>query len=236
MGLFLFILIVAFIGGIVGAIIKIRNDKKHKENAQSVFDNLPDFKADNYYLSPTSGQSIGFDNTRKKICFLDRQQNPFVYDYSKILQSEIIVDGETILKQSTTGTIGRSILGGVLSGGVGAIIGGTTGTKTQTQNISSIDLKVIINDTKTPVFKINFLNLKTKKGSFIYKKAYGEVENWHGILSGLIRQGNTESENTKKEPENISVADEIKKMRELLDSGVLTNDEFEKQKTKLLGN
>lgn len=134
---------------------------------------------------------------------------PFIYDYSKILQCEVVIDGETILKQSTTGTIGRSVLGGILSGGVGAIIGGTTGAKTQKENISSIDLKVIIIDTVNPIFRINFLNLKTKKGSMIYKMTYPNVEKWHGIISGLIRQGSDEDKSTKSTV-NFSSVDELK--------------------------
>ena len=35
---------------------------------------------------------------------------------------------------------------------------------------------------------------------------------------------------------NLSVADELKKYKELLDLGILTQEEFEKQKSKLLNN
>lgn len=229
---FLFLGIIIAIGIIVG-VVNMVNNSKHKKESQVAFENLKDFKADNHYLSTSSGMSIGFDNQRKKICFLDKMHEAFIYDYNKILQCEVAIDGQTVLKQSTTGTIGRSVLGGILGGGIGALIGGATGAKTQNENISSIDLKIIINDTINPVFKINFLNLKTKKGSMIYKIAYSNIEKWHGIVSGLIMQGNHEESNNKPS-ENLSVADELKKLKDLLDNGVLTPEEFVKQKSKLI--
>ena len=216
-------------------LVKIANNNKHKTESQAAFDNLNDFKADNYYLSTSSGVSLGFDNKRKKICLLDKMHMPSIFDYNKILQCEVLIDGETVLKSSTSGTIGRTLLGGILGGGIGAIIGGTTGSKTQKETISSIDLKIIVNDTANPVHRINFLNLKTKKGSLIYKPAYSSAEHWHGIISGLIRQGNDEESSKNKSTDNLSIADELKKLKELLDSGVITNEEFAKQKSKLLG-
>ena len=157
MDMIIAIFVGAILIGVIAGIVKSVNNKKHKDESKIALDNLKDFKADNHYLSASSGISIGFDNQRKKICFLDKLHKPTIFEYNKILQCEVIEDGETILKSSTSGTIGRTLLGGILGGGVGAIIGGTTGSKTQKENISSIDLKIVLNDTTNPIYKINFL-------------------------------------------------------------------------------
>jgi len=151
------------------------------------------------------------------------------------LQCEVLEDGITILKSSTSGAIGRSILGGILGGGIGAIIGGTTGSKTQNQRIENIDLKIIINDTESPVYRINFLSLTTRKGSFLYKIAFKEAEKWHGILSGFIRQGNDAESNKTNNGNKFLIADELTKLKELLDQKILTEKEFDDHKSKLLG-
>lgn len=228
------IIILIIIIAVLAGIFKADKNNKYKKQSQIVFENLQEFKADNYYLSPSAGLSIGFDNQRKKICFLDKTHNSSIFDYNKILQCELLIDGESILKSSTSGTIGRTLLGGILGGGIGAIVGGTTGSKTQKENISSIDLKIIVNDTSNPVYRINFLNIKTKKGSFIYKPAYAIAEHWHGIVSGLIRQGNDDEKNSSNPVDNLSIADELKKFKELFDNGVITEEQFEKQKSKLI--
>jgi len=226
------ILIISVIIVIVFKFVQAENNNKHKQETQTAISGITYFTATDTFLSESSGISISFDDQRKKICFLDELHKSYLYGYDKILQCEVVVDGETVLKQSTTGTIGRSVLGGLLTGGVGAIIGGTTAAKTQKENISSIDLKIIINDTSNPVFRINFMNIETKKNSLKYKAAYSKVEKWHGIIAGLIRQGNTDD--TPKLTENLSVADELMKLKNLHDSGVINSEEFAKLKSKLI--
>ena len=225
---------IGFVVWLVFGINKMREDKKHKNESKNVFNTLEDFKPDSCYLSETSGISFSFDNERKIICFLDASHKPTFYTYNSILQCEVVEDGVSILKSSTTSTIGRSILGGILAGGVGAIIGGTTSSKAQNVEVSSLDLKIIVNDPKNPVYKINFLNFKVKKNSLIYKDYYPKIEHWHALISGLIKQGSIEYDNSAKT--HVSIADELIKLKDLMDQGVITEEEFSNQKSILLGS
>jgi hypothetical protein len=225
--------IIAFASAIIVGTVKGIRNNKHKDEALKRFNALSEFKATEYYLSKTSGSSIGFDDDRKKICFLDIHNRPYIYNYNKILQCEVVVDGQTILKQSTTGTLGRSILGGILGGGVGAIIGGTSASKTLKEKISNIELKVIVNDVSNPIFNIQFYD---STSSILLKHERRNVERWHAIMCGLIVQGNKEDTTSFEKDSldtvivsNLSVADELRKMKELLDMGVLTIEEFKKQ-------
>lgn len=45
----------------------------------------------------------------------------------------------------------------------------------------------------------------------------------------------TENNNSTETIPNVSVADEIKKFKDLLDMGAITQEEFDKKKTELLG-
>ncbi len=165
-----------------------KTEKEKAEKWKLAFSAIPDFNHDAQYVSKT-GDAISFDNTKKKICFFDNSLKAHIYDYSKLLQCEIDIDGDTIMKQSTTGTVGRAVLGGILTGGVGAIIGGASASRTQKEKIHNIDLKVIVDDPMNPIYKINFFKGEMTKGSFVYKAVYPEIEKWHAILAGLIRQG-----------------------------------------------
>ncbi|EPZ54444.1 hypothetical protein H477_3583 [[Clostridium] sordellii ATCC 9714] len=51
-----------------------------------------------------------------------------MYNYKDIIEFELLEDGESITK----GGLGRAVAGGVLLGGVGAIVGGVTGIEKQT--------------------------------------------------------------------------------------------------------
>jgi hypothetical protein len=215
---------------IAKTVINFQDKKKSKE----IFENLTNFNTTDKYISKTSGVSIGYDEKRKQICLIIEHKTK-IYEYKDIIQSELDIDGETILKQSITGTIGRSVFGGVLGGGVGAIIGGTTGSKKGKENIRKIDLKITVNDTKTPVYRINFMDIETKKGSFIYEMIYEEAEKWHGIITVLIKQAEIEQDNTKQNSTSSeSVADELLKLKNLLDSGIITLTEFNAEKKRLL--
>jgi hypothetical protein len=193
------IFIVVLIVGIIVQIVRTVINSKHKKQAKYAFDNLMDFKADNYYLSLSSDISIGFDTRRKKIGIFDKMHKQFFFDYNRILQCEIIIDGETVIKQSKTKTIGGNMLNGIPGVEVERIIKGKTGLITQQEKIHSIDLKIVLNDKVNPVlqisffkvnplFKIRFLKIQTKKASGNYKIACTNVQKWFGIISELIIQ------------------------------------------------
>ena len=147
------------------------------------------------------------------------------------MESEIIVDGNIIVKTSTTSTIGRAVVGGVITGGVGAVIGGVTGKKSHNEVVKKIDLKICVNDSSNPFYKIRFLDTECKKGDSIYNDSYENAERWQGIISTFIKQSEL------KEVKNESVSSDVNdllKLKELLDAGLLTNEEFAEQKNKIL--
>lgn len=110
----------------------------------------------------------------------------------------------------------------MIGGGVGAIIGGTTGAKKGKEKIKNIDLKICVRDTKNPIYRINF-----------YKENYGDAEKWHGIISVLMKQASNSDKSTENR-KSISTSDELIKLKSLLDAGVLTVEEFNIQKRKVL--
>lgn len=185
---------------IVAAIFQFIESEKEKKKRGDIFSNLADFEATDKYVSQNAGISVAFDSKRKKVAFLSKTCETVFYSYKDILTSEIEIDGETTTitktKKSTTSVVGRALIGGILTGGIGAVIGGLTGKSSssskQKDKIRSINLKITVNDLSNPIHKINFLNIVTKKGSFIYKVANEQVEKWHGIFSVLINQGNNE--------------------------------------------
>ena len=57
--------------------------------------------------------------------------------------------------------------------------------------------------------------------------------------SAIVKTGEKKTENSNSRPmviESDSVADEISKLKKLMDEGVITEEEFQKQKNKLLNN
>ncbi|MEK5444441.1 SHOCT domain-containing protein [Fredinandcohnia sp. FSL W7-1320] len=81
-----------------------------------------------------------------------------------------------------------------------------------------------------------------KKDNLVYKNANKNVTHWHNLISHLINRADQEdiSINRDKEHDYInknqssSIADEIKKLSELHKEGILSDEEFNSQKQKLL--
>ena len=220
---------------------------------------VENLEVDRYYISADYKAVIIIDETNQKICFIentvkgiDKFKNTskdFNYDYtlykfSDLLETEILQDGETVTKTSRGSQVGGALLGGVLAGGVGAIIGGLSGSTTSDEEFSKITLKVLMNDTQNPVKLIYFLDeiANVKKYDDRYKKANADSMDWHGVLKVIIQQVDKEDKRKYEQHEevtansrgNFSVADELKKLSDLHKEGILSEEEFNEHKKKIL--
>jgi len=176
-------------------------------------------------------------NTTRKISLLEldevkkqwRVSNSIdIYNFEDILEFELIQDGETI----TSGGLGRAIVGGALFGGIGAIVGGISGSKNSKSIVSNLKIKVTINNLETrPVYLSYIEDFLVEKDSWIYKKHIEEAHQVLSILSIITKQNEVM---TKQSFETTSTADEIMKFKTLFDQGVITQEQFELKKTQLL--
>lgn len=164
----------------------------------------------------------GYDKNRAKI-----------YDYSQIIAFELMENGTT----SVSGGLGSALIGGALFGGVGAIVGGTVGTKTHHTSCSSLQIKVTLNDIKNPTLYIKFHD--NKKGeisttSVKYQKLYALAHECISILDIICQSLQSKDGTTDNAKSNLSAADELAKFKGLLDVGAITQEEFNHMKKQLL--
>jgi hypothetical protein len=230
-----------------------------KTKVETIISNVEGFNQSQKYISSDYSSIIAFDDRNNRICILENQ-NPhpteridntvFVslkeenFDYKisnfecrEILQSEIIIDGESVTKTSRGSQIGGAIIGGLLTGGVGAIIGGLSGKKNTNDTITKIHLQLTVNDTNKPVRTIMFIDEKKalKKDNPKYKEGHDKATHWHNLISVIIKRADDEDRLSGKNENNTSKADELTKLAQLRKDGILTDEEFNNQKQKLLG-
>lgn len=145
-----------------------------------------------------------------------------IYNFSDLLDFELLEDGDIVSK----GGLGRALVGGALFGGVGAIVGGVTSKR---KNVyTSLKIKIILNDIGNSVEYINFIDDTTPKDSVLHKNRFNLAQECLSILH-IIR---SKVDDVKS---NTSGADEILKLKKLLDEGIITKEEFELKKKQLLG-
>lgn len=153
-----------------------------------------------------------------------------VYNYNDILDFELLEDGESIAK----GGLGRAVAGGILFGGIGAVVGGATGSRKNKPVCTTLKIKISLNNISNPVEYISFITTPTKKDGLIYKSSEKAA---HECLSLLEYICNNKTQSTPSTPTNtnVSSADEILKYKKLCDAGVITEEEFNAKKKQLLG-
>ena len=207
-----------------------------KELGISVKPSTPSIKAFNDYGFITDDvNEFVVIATPSKIC---------VHRYSDIVSIAYEENGSDVFNKS----IGGAVAGGILFGGVGAIVGGSTAKAKQNKEVSRMSIKILLKSTNNPNIILPIYEVG-KDGSLIETKNAADKMHYDGLMrevSGIkdifsiiidivdknvIIQKNTPLlQNTSSN----SVADELEKLAKLRDSGILTEEEFKSQKSKLL--
>lgn len=133
-----------------------------------------------------------------------------------------------ITEKKSKSIIGRALVGGLILGPVGAIVGGMTGIgdKEKSKSLSGIDNILSISYTENDKEYILLFECSDKKAKKVYEyfnKNYPD-KYWEEV------EETVENVTVK----HVNVADELLKLKTLLDAGLLTMEEFEAQKSKLL--
>lgn len=161
---------------------------------------------------------------------LGKTKNPRIHSYDDVLDYELLEDGGSIVK----GGLGRAVAGGVLLGGVGAVIGGVTGKKKSKPTCTSLKVKITLNDMTKPIEYINLITRETKKSGSLYQICERQAQEIISVFQVICEQNKT-ANITAAQSQEADSAVEIKKYKELLDSGAITQEEFSLKKKQLLG-
>ena len=108
-------------------------------------------------------------------------------NFNDIFEAEIKTNNNTISKISLGGTIA----GGVLAGGVGALIGSQSNKKT-VDKIKTITLKINTKDFDNPIINFNLFESIDKKGDNPdgdkVKETLKNAEKWEGMLKIILEE------------------------------------------------
>lgn len=148
--------------------------------------------------------------------------------YEDIIAFELLEDNETIV----SGGLGRAVVGGVLLGGVGAIVGGITGNRKTKGVCKSLIIKLTVKNYKEPTIYIAFITNEIKKSSEEYEKNFKLAQDclaqFNVVYNIFVQQKKEKQDNQLKNAETLI------KYKQLLDMGVITQDEFDLKKKELL--
>jgi hypothetical protein len=188
---------------------------------------------------------LAVDESRHKVCLIRSVGSTVtnsIVDYKDLLSVELFEDGFSMTKTSRSSQLGGALLGGLALGGVGVLVGGLSGKTTTKGKIKTVQLRLVVNNTQSPLHDVTFMNIEGNKGGFVHNAAIQQARHWHGIIEVLINRADADERMNVSTAQlaialpTLSVADELKKLAELKDLGVLTSEEFQQHKAKLLGD
>ena len=225
------VLIGAPIIAIIGYVFSAKNRKLETETMLKESSNV------NFNTTQSVSNYIWIDEKQKKWAVPTKlpygyekyavTKDTKIYNYSDVLNYELLEDGNTVTKGGIS--IGKAVVGGVLFGGVGAVIGGTSGKRVTKATCKSLRIKITTKDISKPTVYINLISLETGTDGIVYRTAYESSQKILSMLD-IISNADTFDDSTK----TSSPADEVKKLKELLDMGAITQEEFDKKKRELL--
>jgi hypothetical protein len=243
--------ILLFVAIVVGAAIFIVIDKAKKTKAASdeLHADFPDAKIhvsddDQSYCVVDFSKSkiiIGLSQPRGGILNLEQPYRA-VYDFSDIAAVEVQRNGTTIASTNRGSQALGAAAGALAFGGIGAIIGGLSGSSTQQERVRRISLVVKVRDQSQPLHNITFFywdanNKGVKTTSLRVQQAISNVENFAAHVSNAIYASQEKIDTRKIAPEptaSESITSELKQLWEMKENGALNVDEFNEAKSRLI--
>lgn len=166
----------------VWAIYCIVSNKKEKKRRNAFFDTDERFKGAKQFKLPMGVFAIA-ESGYISIYFRKNR----VLHINDIRGFEVIKDGQP------SGGIKSAVAGGLLFGGVGAIVGGVVGSSKTA--IRSLSLMFKTNDFNEPTITVPFIIKKTKSTSILAKEAERQLRDILSMLEILEKKHRTAEQN-----------------------------------------
>ncbi|MCI9094323.1 MAG: SHOCT domain-containing protein [Coprobacillus sp.] len=153
--------------------------------------------------------------------------NPYTFiNFDDINSYEVICDKDIINMNMLQNTAS----GKYVAGGTGALIGALSSFN-HGEFFYNLQIKLNLNNFDTPCVYINYITRKTSAKSDMGKDLIRMCDEDLAKLEIITKK---ETDNISQESNIKDPIEEVKKLKELLDMGILSQEEFDKKKKELL--
>lgn len=233
---------------LIGAVLNHAHQTKQKEEIEkSIIATHPQAKV---YVSHVDLSYLAVDfETEKLLVGLRAKRDGLptpeevyqrVYGFQKISEVSLLKDGVTITSTNRGSQALGATVGGVAFGGIGALIGGLSGSTTSQDRVRRVALRIKVDDPDHPVHEVTMFNWEgDKKGvkadGFIIQNALKEAEEFMAHVSNAIRR-TKESSRWLKTTHSLSRPDHLRELWQLKNEGIISEEEFQAEKAKVLSS
>lgn len=161
----------------------------------------------------------------KKSALQNRAQN--IIKYNEIESYTPIFLGGKIKKHHG---ITRAVVGGFLAGPIGALVGVGTGGK-EWESINRLGIELFLKDNR--IVKYDLISTETKIDSLTGKTSFDQYNHLVSKLDSILSSHSKDILSVRENSTDSTVND-IRKYKELLDEGIISQQEFDEKKADLL--
>lgn len=229
---------------VIGFTISSNRQQERKEKLDKANTPTSDFTGTIKVEDYNAKYSFAIDQEKRKIMIVTADNSSALarksyINFADIISVELLEDSNIAFSKSTMRTIGGGIVGGAIAGGAGAVIGGLSGDSKVKKEVSRIEIKILLRNQNVPTHVITCYNdvpLDVSSAGYnsIIKTAREIVDHISVIIDMMDREYQHQENLAISKPETKSIADELEKLCLLKEKGLLSEEEFQKQKERLL--
>lgn len=180
-------------------LFRINSTKEKELTTNQAINIFKQHEISKYHIGTDNLSAIGLNENQNKIVLLTRNKlqdnfnvNPL--PFSDILETKLIEDELTVTSVSRASQIGGAIVGGMVAGGIGAIVGGSGATSHTENDVRKIQLELVVDSLDNPVHRVSFMNedIHIKKYETKYKQQFETASQWYKMFSVILKRNEKE--------------------------------------------
>lgn len=140
-------------------------------------------------------QGIFIQTEKERIGILSRENSEQEFNieyinFTDISDVHLIQNDSTVIKSVKGDLIGKSLIGGALLGGTGAVIGAVSANRNVNEVLNKLTLQIVVDDVINPIRNIKLINLQQgiSKNSSNYEFVFDVVDKWYKRIELIIKK------------------------------------------------
>ena len=175
------------------------------------------------------------NNDNKQFIYQKGKNFSKIYNYSNLINYEVYENGKTQVQ----GRAGSALIGGAFFG-IGGLIVGSSMSRNINEKCSQLKLIIRLNDFDCPQIVINYIdNAILDKSDSLYINMKANLQSVCSMLEYMLNEKTLEQSSAVKQEEKTVATktnkEQLQELKEMLDDGLITQEDFEKKKKQILG-
>ena len=178
-----------------------------------------------------SSTKLLIDNDNKAFVYQRGKTYSKAYSFKDIINYEVYENG----KSKVQGRAGSALIGGAFFG-LGGLIIGSSMSRNVNEKCNQLKLFIRLNDIDCPQIVIVYVdNVEWDKSGLTYRNMKENLQSVCSVLEYMMNNRTLEQSETNENKSSNSQKEQLQELKEMLDDGLITQEDYEQKKKQILG-